>query len=69
EQSSTVSSGSWTVPTALPVGKALQVRVKVKDEHAWSEWSTLGWVKLEGESGKLLLASNEYYSLMAKKDG
>uniref|UniRef100_UPI00056ACFFF hypothetical protein n=1 Tax=Paenibacillus pini TaxID=669461 RepID=UPI00056ACFFF len=32
--------------TALPVGEVLQVRVKVKDEHAWSEWSESGWLEV-----------------------
>lgn len=36
---------AWTVTEPLPSGQTFQVRVRVNDEHLWSEWSSVGWVR------------------------
>ncbi|MBP1157123.1 MULTISPECIES: CARDB domain-containing protein [unclassified Paenibacillus] len=45
-QSTTSNSASWNVPIDLPVGVKLQVQVRVSDGEAWSEWSNIGWMRV-----------------------
>ncbi|MBY9084659.1 hypothetical protein KIH86_10500 [Paenibacillus sp. HN-1] len=45
--STTLASSSWTVGTALPTFKKLQVRVKVTDGALWSEWSEVKWMIIQ----------------------
>ncbi|MCM3133646.1 hypothetical protein M3629_12685, partial [Paenibacillus polysaccharolyticus] len=47
EQNTTLSSGSWTTSEALPVNQKVQVRVRVKDQQLWSDWSKAGWLKVD----------------------
>ncbi|MFC3749291.1 RCC1 domain-containing protein, partial [Paenibacillus sp. GCM10012306] len=42
-----LTSNTWTVTTALSTFKKLQVRVKVTDGAAWSEWSAVTWMILQ----------------------
>ncbi|MFC4602003.1 alpha/beta fold hydrolase, partial [Cohnella hongkongensis] len=59
---------SWTVDTDLPINQALQVRVKVKDETAWSEWTAVGWIRAESAvTSSPLTASN--HTVYVKPDG
>ncbi|MBP1904775.1 hypothetical protein J2Z32_001399 [Paenibacillus turicensis] len=43
----TTNTNGWTVDQVLPSGKTMQVRVKVYDEQYWSEWSEVGWLKVQ----------------------
>ncbi|HZG56303.1 PKD domain-containing protein, partial [Paenibacillus sp.] len=42
-QNTTSTSGSWTVPADLPLGK-FRVRVRVYDGQTWSAWSADRWL-------------------------
>ncbi|WP_235218521.1 glycoside hydrolase family 78 protein, partial [Paenibacillus sp. FSL R7-269] len=47
KQPTTGDTNTWTVSTPLPAGQVFQVKVRVNDEHLWSEWSSGGWVKVK----------------------
>ncbi|MDQ0896199.1 MULTISPECIES: CARDB domain-containing protein [unclassified Paenibacillus] len=42
-QDSTSNTGSWTVPSDLPTGQKLRVRVRVFDGYVWSNFSPQTW--------------------------
>ncbi|WP_442950471.1 OmpL47-type beta-barrel domain-containing protein [Paenibacillus sp. FSL H7-0357] len=69
-QNTTSNTASWTVTEALPVGQKLQVRVKVSDEGAGSEWSAAGWMQVsgEGQAGSSIVAGGTH-SVQLKSDG
>jgi hypothetical protein len=47
ETSIYASSGSWNWLTGtLPRGLPLQVQVRVTDGEAWSDWSNIGWMRV-----------------------
>lgn len=47
ETSIYTSAGSWSWQTAtLPRGVNLQVQVRVTDGEAWSDWSNIGWMRV-----------------------
>ncbi|RUT38533.1 hypothetical protein EJP82_27140 [Paenibacillus anaericanus] len=45
KQATTAAANAWTVTKPLPSGQAYQIQVRVNDEHLWSEWSSVGWIK------------------------
>jgi len=62
------SNGNWTVNSSLPANQVLQVRVKVKDETAWSEWSAAGWFKAEVTLTSNKISTNNH-TMYVKNDG
>ncbi|MDR6548949.1 PKD domain-containing protein [Paenibacillus qinlingensis] len=44
EQNSTLNTGSWELPTDLPAGQKLRVRVRVFDGFVWSSYSPQTWL-------------------------
>ncbi|WP_341347072.1 hypothetical protein [Paenibacillus sp. FSL H3-0469] len=69
EQAVTAPDAEWTINKDLPADEALQVRVKVKDERVWSNWSEAGWLEYSSAhmSGKRLSLSN--HGMYVKADG
>ncbi|GIP38072.1 hypothetical protein J31TS4_13520 [Paenibacillus sp. J31TS4] len=43
-QQTTDAKGQWAVPTDLPAGEKLKVRVRVYDGLSWSDWSAPVWM-------------------------
>lgn len=43
-QHTAANTQNWTLDTDLPVGKKMQVQVRVKDEAVWSAWSSPKWL-------------------------
>ena len=70
EQVTTAKTGFWTPEQALPANQALQIQVRVKDEHAWSEWSSVGWMKVhvKGVQDEIVVSASSH-SIMRKNDG
>ncbi|WP_438447898.1 PKD domain-containing protein [Gorillibacterium sp. sgz5001074] len=47
QQNTAAPTGEWTVDTALPGARKLQVQVMVQDDgNAWSPWSNTGWMTI-----------------------
>ncbi|OKP87757.1 hypothetical protein A3844_10145 [Paenibacillus helianthi] len=42
----TTTTGTWLSSLKLPTFEPLQVKVRVKDESLWSEWSNTGWMEI-----------------------
>lgn len=45
-QSTASNSATWNVPIDLPVGVKFQVQVRVSDGESWSDWSNIGWMRV-----------------------
>ncbi|MEK3698235.1 hypothetical protein NYE33_14835 [Paenibacillus sp. FSL R10-2199] len=60
--STLLDNNTWAVSTALPAGKKLQVRVKVTDGAAWSEWSSVKWMMINTVQTKNLIAAGSGHS-------
>ncbi len=45
-QNTSSTSASWAVPMDLPIGVKLQAMVRVSDGDDWSNWSNIGWFKV-----------------------
>ncbi|WP_025680177.1 OmpL47-type beta-barrel domain-containing protein [Paenibacillus massiliensis] len=46
KQNNTLESRARYSITNLPIGQNLQIKVKVKDQYAWSDWSPAKWIKV-----------------------
>ncbi|WP_341283107.1 fibronectin type III domain-containing protein [Paenibacillus sp. FSL H8-0537] len=68
EQTLRTKAGSWVVSTALPSNKMLKVRVRVKDDSLWSEWSDYGWLQVKAEFSKNAMAIGNQM-MYVKADG
>ncbi|WP_338553599.1 S8 family serine peptidase [Paenibacillus sp. KS-LC4] len=57
------AGGSWVVTADLPQNKLLKVRVRVKDDALWSEWTNYGWLKVTVVSpeNKLVVSNHALY--------
>ncbi|WP_179136313.1 fibronectin type III domain-containing protein [Paenibacillus sp. 32352] len=69
-QDTTADSGSWQVSDALPVGQKLQIRVKVSDGAAWSDWSVSSYMVIQQDLViKPMIVTGEIHNLLLKEDG
>ncbi|WP_342562219.1 hypothetical protein NST84_21695 [Paenibacillus sp. FSL R7-0345] len=44
--STIVTNGTWIPSNASPTFEPIQIKVRVKDETMWSEWSNAGWMEI-----------------------
>gem|GEM_PF-1092115 len=68
-QSTTATTGSWVVSTALASNQTYQVKVRQKDSLVWSDWTTAGWLRTASAttSGPSISAGNGF-SIAVKSD-
>ncbi|NQX71915.1 RCC1 repeat-containing protein, partial [Paenibacillus alba] len=69
-QSTTATSGSWVVTTALANNQTYQVKVRQKDSATWSNWTTVGWLKTVVEiTNTSRVSAGTSFSIAVQNDG